>query len=298
MEKDAHYFIVGLFVSAALVLAVGFVLWLAGTHDNRHYDRYTIFFTDAVSGLNEGANVQYKGVAVGKVAAIRLVPGRNDLIKVDVEVSDNTPVRSKTTASLATLGVTGLVFVQLETQPGDNDPPFRMDGERYPIIQGSGSQLGRIFQDIPAINKQLIEITTKVNNFMTAENMQMMSQTLANIEHMSRDLNGILSEQNVTNATTALANLNAASDGFAPTMERMNRAAEQLNQTVEKLNDILATNEANINKFTDEGLRQITAASRDAQAMAKSIRDVADKLKQNPSSIIYKPSDKGVEIKK
>lgn len=298
MEKDARYFIVGLFVSAMLVAMVGFVLWLAGTHDTRRYNHYTIYFTDAVSGLNEGANVQYKGVSVGKVRSIRIAPGRNELIKVDVEVADETPVRARTTATLATLGVTGLVFVQLTTEPGDHDPPMRVEGERYPVIQGNGSALSKLFQDIPTINKQLLEITTKVNNLLTPENMATLNQTLVNIEAMSRDMNGLLSAENVANATKTLQNVSAASNGFAPTMERMNKAADQLDQTVSKLNAILSHNEASINKFTDEGLRQIMQASRDAQDMAKSIRDVADRLKQNPSSIIYKPSSQGVEVRK
>ncbi len=298
MEKDAHYFIVGLFVSACLVAAIGFLLWLAGTHDTRHYDRYTVYFTDSVSGLNQGANVQYKGVQVGKVTDIQLAAGRNDLIKVDIEVSEDTPVRSRTTASLATLGVTGLVFIQLTTEPGDHAPPRRVQGEEYPVLDGSGTQLSKLFEDIPAINKQVLDITTKLNDILTGGNMAVMSITLHNIERMTRDMNGLLSDQNVANATTTLQNLSTASNDFGTTMERMNKAADQLEQTVKSLNHMIASNEGNINKFTDDGLRQITATTRETQEMVRSIRAVADKLKQNPSSVIYQPSYKGVETRK
>ncbi len=298
MERNAHYFIVGLFVSACLAGGIAFLIWLAGTHDTRHYDRYTIYFTDAVTGLNQGANVQYKGVQVGKVLKIRISGERNDLIKVDIEVSENTPVRSGTTASLATLGVTGLVFIQLTTEPGDQAPPKRLPEERYPVLEGSGTQLSKLFEDIPSINKQVLDITTKLNSLLTEENMATLEASLDNIEYLTRDMNGLLTPENVSAFSSALHNVSDASDQFGTTMERMNRAADRLDKTVEALNTLIVKNESNINKFTDEGLRQITATTRDTQEMVRSIRAVAEKLKQNPSSVIYQPSYKGVEIKK
>ena len=69
MEKSANYFVVGVFVSVTLVALVGFVIWIAGTHNTGHVDRYTIYFTDSVSGLTDAAVVKYKGVDVGKVTA-------------------------------------------------------------------------------------------------------------------------------------------------------------------------------------------------------------------------------------
>jgi len=59
MEKNANYFTVGLFVSISLLALVGFIIWLAGAHHFGRYDRYTIYFTDPISGLSEDATVRY-----------------------------------------------------------------------------------------------------------------------------------------------------------------------------------------------------------------------------------------------
>src|SRR5215831_8341515 len=107
MEKDARYFTVGVFVSLALLALVGFSIWLAGVHDFAHHERYTIYFTDPVSGLDQEATVKYKGVEVGKILKLRLSPERNDLVKVDIEVRGETPVRDHTLATVAIQGVTG-----------------------------------------------------------------------------------------------------------------------------------------------------------------------------------------------
>ena len=86
-----------------------FTIWIAGHGDARKYERFTVYFTDPVNGLRESASVQYKGVEVGKVIDIRLTPERNDLIKVDIEVEENTPIYAGTKASLAMMGITGMM---------------------------------------------------------------------------------------------------------------------------------------------------------------------------------------------
>src|SRR5689334_11270418 len=76
MEKDANYFFVGIFVSLALLALVGFAIWLMGSGDFTPKHRFTIYFTDTVSGLaNEGA-VKYQGVDVGRIVGIRLASER------------------------------------------------------------------------------------------------------------------------------------------------------------------------------------------------------------------------------
>jgi phospholipid/cholesterol/gamma-HCH transport system substrate-binding protein len=296
MERNPHYFIVGLFVSIGIAVMIAFILWLAGTHDMRRYDHYTIYFTDAVAGLNEGASVQYKGVQVGKVRDIRIGEGRNDLVKVDIEVRQGTPVHATTTASLATLGVTGLVFIQLTTMAGDNDEPIRIKGEPYPVIRGSGSGISKILKDVPKINRQIIEITTRINDMLTPDNIAKINQILSNVDALTGNLNAFLGSDNVTNASIALKNISTASAGFAPMVERMNHTADQLDKTVTKLNALIGDNRQNIDAFTDQGLRQITDATREAKDAARSIRELSDKLKQDPSQILYKPNYQGVKV--
>lgn len=298
MERNPHYFAVGLFVSIALVAMVAFVVWLAGTHDTRRYDKYTIYFTDSVSGLNEGANVQYQGVQVGKVLDIRLAPARNDLIKVDIEVNDDTPVHSTTNASLATLGVTGLVFIQLTTPVGDHSPPKYMKGEKYPVIEGSGSALTKLLQDVPKINQRVLDIANRIDSILTPENAAAITATLQNANLFTHNMAAFTSPENVANASTSLKNLADSSENFGPTIQAMKDATAKFTTTVTNANAILVKNQANIDRFSDQGLRQITDATRQAADMTRSIKELADKLKQNPSQIIYKPGYEGVEVRK
>lgn len=298
MEKDAHYFWIGLFVTLSLTAFVAFFIWLAGLNDTRSLARYTVYFMDPISGLQEGANVQYKGLAVGKVIDTRLAHDRSDLIKVDIEIDPNTPVMADTRASLATLGVTGLVYIELQTEASDKAPPQKIDGERYPVIQGSGTQISKLFQDIPAITKQVLELSEKLNKLMDEGNVAKVDATLGNLERLTRDMNGLLTEQNVASASTTLQNMAAASEELPTMIDKLNGTADQMDQAMAALNRIVTRNEASINNFSRNGLDEITAMSRETKMMAASIRRMADKLDKNPSRLLYKPNYHGVEIQK
>lgn len=296
MEKDAHYFIVGLFVTLSLALIFCFVIWIAGTHDTRNYQKYTVHFTDAVNGLKVGAAVQYKGVEVGKVTDIRLAPERNDLIRVDIEVKEETPVYASTQATLAMMGVTGLVYMDMITDNADAQPVPHIAGEQYPVIQGNGTNLAKILQDVPEISKQVLEITKKLNNLLDKPNLNELDVILSNVEKLTRDMNGLLSPENVANASATLENFSKTSADLQDMVSRFEKTADEIDKAVNSISKIATDNEASISKFTQDGLDQIILMSRETRKMAESIRKTADKLNQDPSQIIYQPSKRGVEV--
>jgi phospholipid/cholesterol/gamma-HCH transport system substrate-binding protein len=165
MEKEANYFVVGLFVSLSLLALVGFLIWLAGVHTSGHYARYTVYFTDPVSGLNDEANVKYKGVEVGKILGMRLTPDRSDLVKVDIEVKEDTPVRAGTLAKVELQGITGQSYIELVTERGDSAPPAHMDDEKYPVLKGRGSALVKFFNDMPEITRKFEAALSSIDEF-------------------------------------------------------------------------------------------------------------------------------------
>lgn len=192
MEKDAHYFLVGLFVTISVTALVGFLIWLAaGPHNGGKPQRYTVYFTDSVSGLEEGASVEYMGVEVGKILKMGLSPEHPNLVKVDIEVDGATPVRSKTYATLDTRGITGLVNLELVTASDDKDPPPRREGEKYPVLYGAPSKWTKTMQDLSVITDQLRDVATKVNDFLSKKNMTSLDQSITNVEKMSQDMQGM-----------------------------------------------------------------------------------------------------------
>lgn len=296
MEKDARYFIVGISVIVAFVALIGFTIWLIGAPKSEEQKIYTVYFTDPVSGLKEGASVQYRGVDVGNILDIRLSKTREDLIKVNITIDKETPIGSSTTATLAMLGITGLVYMELTTEAGEYEPPERIEGEPYPVLKGNGTQLAKILQDIPQITKQISELGDKLNKFFDEENLNKLTQTLENTEKLSRDLNGLLTPENINNANLTLENFSSASTDIKDISARFEKTADEIDNAVESLNDMISNNKENVNRFTREGLNQITETSREAKKAVKAIRKITEELSQDPSQIIFKPQPRGVEI--
>jgi phospholipid/cholesterol/gamma-HCH transport system substrate-binding protein len=193
MEKSANYFTVGLFVSVTLLALVGFIIWLAGAHHFGRYDRYTIYFTDPISGLTEDATVRYKGLPVGRILDTRLASDRSDLLKVDIEVKEGTPVTAETVAQLETQGLTGQGHLELSTAKLGGSPPPTPEGERYPVLKGQGSKLAKFLDDLPNISKQLEATLGSITTFTkggtkTVESIKSLSDSLK--ENPSQILTG------------------------------------------------------------------------------------------------------------
>jgi phospholipid/cholesterol/gamma-HCH transport system substrate-binding protein len=112
MESDRHYFFEGLFIIGFTIAAAFFAVWLGST--GRHDDVvYRIHFPDSVSGLAAGDPVKYRGVDVGTVKTMKLDPDNARLVRVDIRLRKDTPVKTDTKASLALKGITGVVFIEL-----------------------------------------------------------------------------------------------------------------------------------------------------------------------------------------
>ena len=67
METRAHYVAVGVFVLVLVAIGFGGVLWIARTQLTTQYAVYDVYFRGPVSGLREGAVVEYNGVPSGRV---------------------------------------------------------------------------------------------------------------------------------------------------------------------------------------------------------------------------------------
>src|SRR5450759_194061 len=112
METDKRYFFEGLFIIVFSVAAAFFAVWLGspGRHDDV---LYRIHFPDSVSGLTVGDPVKYRGVDVGTVKSMMIDPDNSRLVRVDVRLRKETPIKTDTKATLTMKGITGVNYIEL-----------------------------------------------------------------------------------------------------------------------------------------------------------------------------------------
>ena len=161
METDKHYFCEGLFIIGFCIAAACFAVWL-GSPGRRDDVVYRIRFPDSVSGLAVGDSVKYRGVDVGTVKTMEIDPGNARLVRVDVRLRKDTPVKTDTRASLAMKGITGVVMVELNG--GDPKAKALLDAtpaDKIPEIPSEKTGLKAMLDDLPKLIGKFAVIADK-----------------------------------------------------------------------------------------------------------------------------------------
>ncbi len=151
MESDKHYFIEGLFILGFLVAGALFAVWLT-TSGHRDDVIYRIHFAESVSGLAQGDPVKFHGVDVGTVKTLTIDPADPRLVRVDVALNKDTPVKTDTKATLKLKGITGVVFIELEGgSAGAGTLAAATPEGQVPEIPAEKSTLASLLDELPKV---------------------------------------------------------------------------------------------------------------------------------------------------
>jgi phospholipid/cholesterol/gamma-HCH transport system substrate-binding protein len=167
METDKHYFFEGLFIIVFLIAAALFAVWLGGS-GQRDDVIYRIRFPDSVSGLTAGDTVKFRGIDVGTVKAMVIDPENSLLVRVDVRLRKDTPVKTDTRASLTLKGITGVVFIELS----GGDPTAKTllavtPANTMPEIPSEKTGLNAMLDELPKLVKKFAAIEDQVKKVVT-----------------------------------------------------------------------------------------------------------------------------------
>ena len=105
------------------------------------------------------------GVDVGRILDTRLAKDRSDLIKVDIEVKDDTPINADTVAQIEMQGITGQGRIELSTPKMGGKPPETPEGEKYPVLKGRPSSLAEFLHDMPKLGEKMSHTLDAINEF-------------------------------------------------------------------------------------------------------------------------------------
>lgn len=129
MENRAHAFAAGLFVLFLGVAVIMAVKWLS--HDNINHNHYSLVSAGgSVSGLNPEASVRYRGVNVGKVEEIYFDKKNIRNIIVRIAVNSHVMLPKSIYAQLASQGITGLTYIELNDDVSEEETGYLENGAR------------------------------------------------------------------------------------------------------------------------------------------------------------------------
>src|SRR5262252_663250 len=302
MEREANYAAVGAFVLVVLLAGALFVYWYSDTREHRDYNRYEIYFTGSVSGLDKGGAVRYLGVGVGRVVDMRVDPRDSSRVQVIVDVDARTPVSTHTVAELALQGITGLLYIDLAEDRSDRRLAPAVPGLKYPVIRSAPSRFDVFLASLP-------ELVQRANQLLSSENLAAVSAAVGNLDKASsrlpqtvHDLNSLIgqlrtaSTELTASAQSAHQLLDAAQPDVRATLERVRTIANNLADFSLQLNKAINENRQDLRAFTHEGLPEIETFVREGRAAAEDISALANSLRENPTQLLYQPPERGVEI--
>jgi len=309
VERDAKYAAVAIFALLAIAAAFAFVWWYSGRGDHRVYERYEIYFNGSVSGLAQGSPVRYLGVDVGRVKNLSVDHANPGRVKILVEVDDTTPLSGATRARLGLLGMTGLLYIDLQKDPEANVAEPLAQGERYPVIVSRKGDIEAFLEKLPDLVGNAGAVMSRVERLLDDQNLKAVSDSLDNIRRASQDLPAFSRDaaalaKDLRRTAAEVEALSQRMNGLVASSQpdiqaslaRMRAASDGLAKTAASLERIVAGNEAGLSQFAATGtveLQQLVLDVRDASA---EVRALAHSLRENPSALLREKEESGVEI--
>ena len=305
MENKAHAMAAGIFVAALTVLLVVLAAWLA--RDTGERAIYEISTREVVTGLQAQAPVHYRGVDVGKVAAIGFDPQTTGNVLVRLEIDQEAPVTADTFATLGFQGVTGLAFVQLD-DTGKSAPRLAPeDGAPPPRIPLQPGLLSKLTTKGEVILDQVEQVTLRMNELLGEPNQKRVGMMLENLGeaaagvsqasgNLTRVLNAQLGPEQVS-IPAFIKNLDAAATSLRGTSDSANAALVEVGRTVRRLNDRdgpierLAEGASALSHAADSfnaaTLPRINRATEDTSRAVRQLSRTVNNINDNPQSLIF-----------
>lgn len=297
MENKAHALAAGIFVLVVAVLLVALAAWL--TRETGERDTYEISTRQSVTGLQSQAPVRYRGVDVGKVAAIGFDPAAQGSVLLRLEIDRGAPVTQDTFATLSFQGITGLAFVQLDDTgraaprlaPGAGNPP------RIPLKPGL---LSKLEAEGEAILGRVEELTGRMNKLLSDDNQRRVASALDNINAAAADASRLTLHLDATvtqRLDPALAAASSTLRSVRQSADEVGKTASDFDATARRLNekdgpmDRLAEGAQALShaagSFNAATLPRLNRVTEETSRAARQLSRTVNAINENPQSLIF-----------
>ncbi len=322
METRAHYVAVGAFVLTMVALAFVAVLWMARASLTTEYAHFDIYFKGPVTGLRNGAAVEYSGVPVGKVVDIRIVPFERkyieeedagdttsteqapaSMIRVTADIDPKVEIKQDVRASVETNILSGVSFI-LILKGTEKAPVLQARaGERYPVIKAHRSRLASVVARVPELMEKVDQALESANKLLGEKNQQVFAESLDNIRAFTaglaerkQDIADLMANANNAAATltTLLDNVNKSYSGpdgignqAATAIADLDRFAKNLTETNRQLQLTLQDVRPGVRAFTQHTLSDVGVLVGEARQLISGLNRLITQIERDPSRVLF-----------
>jgi len=297
VEEKVNFAIVGVFVLGLGAALIAGVLWLSsGGAYRKTYDTYQTYMNESVSGLSRDAPVRYRGVDVGHVRRMALVPAHAEQVQLTLDIVLGTPIKQDTVAMLRVQGLTGIAYVELSGGSAGSPLLVARPGEPYPVIRSEPSLMVRLESAVSMLLTNLNRTSDKLNALLNEDNRREFQQTLANLQVVSRMLaaRSATIDSGLANAARTLNNTARISGELPQLVERLQKSADGFDRMTSEITHAgasatttLAGARADLRQATGETLPEVRQLASEMREVTASLRRFSEEIAQNPSLLLF-----------
>ena len=301
MEAEAKYTYVGIALIVLVAALIAAVIWLNRSGARGDFRYYTIYFErQLLDGLQIGADVDMRGIKIGRVEDYDLLAEKINRVRVTIRTDRRAPVRTNTVAIVTRNFVTGIARIGLIT-PEPPGPPLTevRDDQPYPVIAEGESSFDAIAGKVGRIGDIAAETLENINLLPTADNRAAITASLANFKELTAGLNQRMKDLDKTlvAVNAAAADVGRAGSKFAQVAEttgsQLAPAIKQVDQTLqdvstaalalEKQITALARTFSDVASSTDE---QFTVAVIELRSTVEAMTRLLDQLRDPRAALL------------
>jgi phospholipid/cholesterol/gamma-HCH transport system substrate-binding protein len=304
VEPRVSYALVGLFV---LVLGAAFVfasLWIVGVGPAGDTRSYHVYLEESVAGLTVESLVKYQGVDVGKIRSIDIDPEDPGRVRLLIQVGADVPVNADTVASLATQGLTGLLYyIELRGGGPDSPPLTTAPGRNYPVIPSEPSFGARLQEegfamlgDAKRVMGDLGTTLDALRRLLGEENREAVSATLRDAARTAERLSGAADALGedlerlkpiLDDLGRAAADLPGLAERAGTTLDAAEAAAGEVRRAAEGLDALVTQAAPDLLALTRDGLPQVSPLLRDLRELTARLDRLAADLERDPALLLH-----------
>jgi phospholipid/cholesterol/gamma-HCH transport system substrate-binding protein len=267
METRANYVVIGAFTMAAVVGAFLFVMWIAGYTTPGGHRTFQVIFNGSVSGLSNGANVNFNGIKVGEVTHLTFSRSDPHQVVADIDVTADAPIDRNTKARLETAGITGAAAVALLGGSTPGAPLVGENGQGATIYAEQSMQLQDILDNVGALSIRATAVLDDARKII-ADNSEPIHSAIANVDVFSKAL-----ADNAPGIDAALKSVGELGKQIGPLAARLQTLSDDADRVVQSIDPA--------------EVRAIVDNVQNLSAKGVSVVDRADKLLADNSDSIH-----------
>ncbi len=190
MEPKTSYLYVGLAVLALIAGSVFVALWLTSTRSSEQRDYYTIYFREqTLRGLQKGSAVTMRGIVIGEVESLQILPTDDAGVRVEIAVAADSPILGRCSAVIERNLLTGLATIEITKSGLNNQLAVKMvPGEVYPVIPEGSPRLQVLADSASQILDNLNMTLQEMEDFFDEDKKKSFGRILVNIEKITEAL--------------------------------------------------------------------------------------------------------------